>query len=122
MPSLETEYVGLKLSSPVVVASSGVSEKVGLMKIAEEQGAGAIVMKSLFEKEVTRIAPTPRFAVLHHNLKGYRSFTFYSYEQASVWGPDRYAKEVERAVREVSAPVIPSINCCTDEGWLLMPD
>lgn len=117
MPSLETTYVGLKLPSPVVVASSGVSEKVPLMKIAEEHGAGAIVMKSLFEKEVTRVAPTPRFAILRHDLKSNKSFTLYSYEQASVWGPDRYAKEVERACSEVGVPVIPSINCFTDDGW-----
>jgi len=118
MPSLDTTYVGLKLKSPVVVASSGVSEKVSLMKMAEAQGAGAIVMKSLFEKEVTRIAPTPRFAVLRHDFKKHKSFSFYSYEQASVWGPDRYAKEVERAAREIGVPVIPSINCYTDEGWV----
>ena len=117
MPNLETTYGGLRLESPVVVASSGVSEKVPLMKKAEEQGAGAIVMKSLFEKEVTRIAPTPRFAILRHHLKSYKTFTLYSYEQASVWGPDRYAKEVERARREIGVPVIPSINCHTDEGW-----
>ncbi|NQT18197.1 MAG: dihydroorotate dehydrogenase [Planctomycetes bacterium] len=118
MPSLETTYVGLKLPSPVVVASSGVSEKVALMKTAQEHGAGAIVMKSLFENEVTRIAPTPRFAILRHNLGNNKTFTFYSYEQASVWGPDRYAKEVEAARSEVGVPVIPSINCCTDEGWV----
>jgi len=117
MPSLETTYVGLKLRSPVVVASSGLSEKVVHMKMAEEQGAGAIVMKSLFEKEITRIAPTPRFAVLRHDLRNNKTFTFYSYEQASVWGPERYAEEVAAAREEIGIPVIPSINCCTDEGW-----
>ena len=117
MPSLESSYAGLKLRSPVVVASSGASEKVEQMKIAEAQGAGAIVMKSLFEKEITRVAPTPRFTILRHNLKQHKTFTLYSYEQASIWGPDRYAQEVERARREIGIPVIPSINCSTDDGW-----
>ena len=117
MASLETIYVGLKLRSPVIVASSGASEKLALMKTAEENGAGAVVMKSLFEKEITRAAPTPRFSILRHALKNNKTFTLYSYEQASVWGPDRYAQEVERARREVGIPVIPSINCSTDEGW-----
>jgi len=113
MPSLQTSYAGMKLQSPVIVASSGLTEKVPLMKKAEEHGAGA----SLFEKEITRIAPTPRFSILHRNFRNYKTFTLYSYEQASVWGPERYAQEVERATREVGIPVIPSINCHTDEGW-----
>jgi len=117
MPSLEATYAGLKLKSPVVVASSGASEKVEQIKLAEAAGAGAIVMKSLFEKEVCRIAPTPRFAILRHNMKQHQTFTLYSYEQASVWGPERYAQEVERARREIGIPVIPSINCFSDAGW-----
>ena len=117
MPSLHVRYSGLELASPIVVGSSGLSEKVPLMKRAEDAGAGAIVMKSLFEKEVTRVAPTPRFAILRHNLKNHKTFTLYSYEQASVWGPERYAEEVARARRELGIPVIPSINCFTDEGW-----
>ena len=60
---------------------------------------------------------TPLFTILRHRLGSLRSFTLYSYEQASVWGPDRYAKELERASREISIPVIPSINCSTDSGW-----
>ena len=117
MPSLETTYVGLKLRSPVIVASSGASEKLEHMRMAEDQGAGAVVMKSLFEKEVTRVAPTPRFAVLRHDLKNNKTFTFYSYEQASVWGPERYAQEVAAARENLSIPVIASINCHTDNGW-----
>ena len=118
MPNVESSYAGLKLRSPVVVASSGASEKVEQMKIAEGEGAGAIVMKSLFEQEIARVAPTPRFMVLRHNLKQHKTFTLYSYEQASIWGPERYAEEVARARREVGIPVIPSINCFTDKGWM----
>ncbi|MBM4079674.1 MAG: dihydroorotate dehydrogenase, partial [Planctomycetes bacterium] len=45
------------------------------------------------------------------------TFTLYSYEQASIWGPERYAEEVTRAKKTVGIPVIASINCITDEGW-----
>ncbi|MBM4047506.1 MAG: dihydroorotate dehydrogenase, partial [Planctomycetes bacterium] len=117
MPSLETNYVGLKLRTPIILASAGTTEKAELMKKAEDAGAGAVVMKSLFEQEVTRVAPTPRFRVLHHNLGNLKTFTLYSYEQASIWGPERYAEEVTRAKKTVGIPVIASINCITDEGW-----
>jgi dihydroorotate dehydrogenase (fumarate) len=74
-------------------------------------------MKSLFEREVARTAPTPRFKIIRHDSGKHKAFTLYSYEQASVWGPDRYAQEIERAKREVRIPVIASINCITDAGW-----
>lgn len=118
MIDLSTEYAGLKLKTPIIAASSAVTETVERMKKLEQHGVGAIVMKSLFEQEVCRQAPTPRYTILRHDMGSkYRTFTFYSYEQASVWGPERYAQEVQRAVNELSIPIIPSINCITDDGW-----
>ncbi len=115
--SLETTFVGLKLTSPIIAASAGTTEKVELMKAVQDNGAGALVMKSLFEKEVARVAPTPRFRVIRHDVGRHKSFTVYSYEQASIWGPDRYAREIERAKREIRIPLIASVNCVTDAGW-----
>ena len=115
---LATDYVGLKLRNPVILASAGTTEKVNLMKLGEEHGAGAVVMKSLFEKEVTRVAPTPRFRIIRHRIGRLQSFAFYSYEQASIWGPERYSAEIAAAKRSLSIPVIASINCVTDGGWV----
>jgi NADPH-dependent glutamate synthase beta subunit-like oxidoreductase/dihydroorotate dehydrogenase len=124
LADLSTSLAGLELSSPVVVASCGLTEKVERMKLAEDSGAGAVIMKSLFEEEISRQSPTPRFAILRREFPGgpsrhrhRRSFSLFSYEQASEWGPERYAEEVARAKRELSLKVIPSINCLTDEGW-----
>lgn len=117
MTTIETTFVGLKLSSPIIAASAGTTEKVALMKMAESNGAGAVVMKSLFEKEVARVAPTPRFKIIRHGAGRLKSFTLYSYEQASIWGPERYAQEIESAKRELRIPVIASINCFSDSGW-----
>jgi len=124
LADLKTRLAGLELASPVIVASCGLTEKVERMRLAEEAGAGAVIMKSLFEDEVSRQSPTPRFAVLRREFPGgasrhrhRRSFSLFSYEQASEWGPKRYAEEVKRAKRELSLKVIPSINCLTDDGW-----
>ncbi len=118
MVDLHTKYVGLDLRSPIIAASSGITETVERMKRAEDRGIGAVVMKTLFEKEVTRIAPSPRFKVIHHNLGMDKTFSLYSYEQASEWGPERYGDEIVKAKKEISIPVIASINCVTDEGWV----
>jgi len=112
MADLTTNYVGLKLISPLIAGSAGITETVERMKKAEDNGAGAVVMKSIFEEKVSHTSPTPRFKLI------YRSATFYSYEQASEWGLERYAEEVSQAKKELKIPVIPSINCITEKGWV----
>ena len=118
MADLITNYVGLKLRSPLIAGSAGITETVERMKKAEEEGAGAVVMKSIFEEEVSRVSPAPRFKLIHRLAGDREAFSFYSYEQASEWGLKRYAEEVSRAKKELKIPVIPSINCITEKGWL----
>jgi len=115
---LSVNYVGLRLKNPIIVASSGLTENLKNMKKCEENGAGALVVKSLFEEEVCRISPTPRFEVIHRSMGPLRAQTFYSFEQASGFGPEEYFEEVNKALSILSIPVIPSINCITDEGWI----
>lgn len=114
---LSCEYVGLKLKNPVIVASSGLAENLKNMKKAEEHGAACVVVKSFFEEKVCRISPTPRFEIIERKMGKLRSQTFYSFEQASPFEADEYFEEVRKAVNTISIPVVPSINCITDDGW-----
>ncbi|MEN2984555.1 MAG: 4Fe-4S binding protein [Dictyoglomaceae bacterium] len=115
---LSCNYVGLKLKNPIIVASSGLTENLKNMKKCEENGAGALVVKSLFEEEICRISPTPRFEIIDRSMGLLRSQTFYSFEQASPFSPEEYFREIDKALNTLSIPVIPSINCITQEGWL----
>jgi len=115
---LSVSYVGLRLKNPLIVASSHLAGTVENMKRCEDAGAAAVVAKSLFEEAVVRKSPTPRFRILHRNFGRYRTWSLYSYEQASEWGPERYAEEMRRAKEEIEIPVIASINCKTHEGWV----
>ena len=117
MPDISTKFVGLTLRSPIIAGSAGITKDAERIARAEENGAGAAVMKSLFEVEVSRTSPTPRFKVLHHNLRRHRAFTLYSYEQASEWGPEEHAEEVRRIKQRVSIPLIVSIACVTEPAW-----
>jgi len=117
MTDISTKYVGLSLRSPIIAASAGTTKDAERILRAEENGAGAAVMKSLFEVEVSRTSPTPRFKIIRRHLKGSRSFTLYSYEQASEWGPEEHAEEVRRIKSKVGIPLIVSIDCVTEKGW-----
>ena len=118
MANLETNYVGLGLKNPIIVASAGITETVERMRKCQDNGAAAVVMKSYFEEEVSRKSPTPRFTVFRHDLGKAQSFTMMSYEQASEWDIERYAEEVGRAKAELEIKIIPSLNCITDDGWV----
>ena len=52
MADLKTSYLGLSLPSPLVVASSALSNRIENLEAAEGHGAGAVVLRSLFEEQL----------------------------------------------------------------------
>ncbi|MFO7829977.1 MAG: diguanylate cyclase, partial [Bacteroidales bacterium] len=52
MADLSVNYMGLKLRNPIIAASSGLTNSIDDIKEFEEKGAGAIVLKSIFEEEI----------------------------------------------------------------------
>jgi len=118
MADLSVEFVGLKLKNPIIVSSAGITENVRKMRLCQENGAAAVVVKSYFEEEVCRRNTSPRYHIIRHDMGGAKTFSFFSYEQASEWPLDRYAEEIAAAKAELDIKIIPSINCITDEGWV----
>ena len=47
----ETSYLGFKLKNPVIVGSCGLTNSVENIKKLADNGAAAIVLKSIFEEE-----------------------------------------------------------------------
>ena len=52
MEKLTTTYLGLTLKSPLIVSSSRLTSTIENLKEAEDNGAGAVVLKSLFEEQI----------------------------------------------------------------------
>ena len=52
MSKIGVKYLGLDLTSPIIVASCGLTKSIDKIKEFESNGAGAIVLKSLFEEEI----------------------------------------------------------------------
>ncbi|HOX38351.1 MAG TPA: FAD-dependent oxidoreductase [Candidatus Brocadiia bacterium] len=122
-PSIEIELFGLRLRSPLIVASSGLTANLDRMRRAEDNGAGAVVMKGISDIAVMRRSPSPRFRLIDRSASGHDAGTgkgartFYSYEQGSEWGPEEYAAEVARAKRSLGIPVFVNIDCNSPETW-----
>ena len=54
MADLSTQYMGLKLKNPLIVASCSLSKDADGIKRLADHGAGAVVVKSLFEEQVQK--------------------------------------------------------------------
>jgi dihydroorotate dehydrogenase subfamily 1 len=118
LPTLQTKFAGLELSSPIIAGSAAITKDLEQMQRAEDAGAGAVIMKGFSDIEAMRTSPAPRYRLIEHELADRDAFTFYSYEQASHFDAQRYAEELARTVDALSIPVIANVDCQSLESWL----
>ncbi|MFZ7119550.1 MAG: 4Fe-4S binding protein [Eubacteriaceae bacterium] len=111
MLDISVFYCGLKLKNPIIVSSAGTTETFDHMKRCQEFGAGAVVMKSYFEKKEYRQDATPHFKIIRRKYGDFRCDTLYSSEQASKFDRDGYANEISRAKKHLEIPIIANIDC-----------
>ncbi len=115
MINLETSYMGLKLKNPLIVGSSGLTRSVeNIIEIAR-QGAGAVVLKSLFEEQILNEANT----TLNQNLLSNMYPEAEDYVVNYTRGNDvaNYLKLIKDSKNAVDIPIIASINCVSNNGW-----
>ena len=111
-----TKYLGLELKSPIIVGSCGLTADVDKMVEMEAAGAGAVVLKSVFEEQIIYdikrnthvVAPTDNYGD--------------SYEYIAMHVADdslsKHFQMIRDAKRRLTIPVIGSINCFSYENWL----
>lgn len=115
---LKTSYMGLSLSSPIVVAASTLSESLDNIIRMEEAGAGAVVMHSLFEEQIR--AEADRYASVQsatRDIFAEASGYFPQLDDYAV-GTEEYLEKVFQAKQRVDIPLIASLNGITSEGWI----
>jgi dihydroorotate dehydrogenase (fumarate) len=114
MSDLSTTYMGLKLPSPLVVASSSISNKVENFQSAEASGAGAIVLRSLFEEQIEAAETELQEAIA---FQADANPEARSYLPPQRIGPREYLRLLEKAKRAVRIPVIASLNAAAPGSW-----
>jgi dihydroorotate dehydrogenase (fumarate) len=115
---LSTTYLGLKLPHPLVLGASPLVRDLDAVKQAEDAGAAAIVMNSLFEEQLV----LDQMAAHQHTAAPAESFAeALSYLPDAgdyLFGPEEYLNHLRRVKEAVKIPVIGSLNGVTPEGWL----
>jgi len=116
MADLSTSYMGLDLKTPLIVGSSGLTDQPEKIEKLEQYGAGAVVLKSIFEEEIM----LEYESILAEEAPGrykddYLDYFDYKIKQVNV---DNYLKLIANAKKKASIPVIGSINCATSHEWI----
>jgi len=118
MIDFSTRYLGLKLSGPIVVSATPLSENIDNVRRMEESGASAIVLHSLFEEQLALES-----RALDEDLsRGTESFA-----ESLGYLPDLkdyrmtqdvYLEHLRRCKEAVDIPILGSLNGATTGGWV----
>jgi dihydroorotate dehydrogenase (fumarate) len=115
---LSTEYLGLKLDSPLMPGASPLADSLDMVRRLEDAGASAIVMRSLFEEQITREMIGNVLAVEEHEESFAEALSYFPKASEFSFGPDEYLDQLRGISKAVSIPVIGSLNGITVRGWL----
>jgi dihydroorotate dehydrogenase (fumarate) len=117
---LSTTYLGLPLRNPVIVGSSGLTDTPEKIKEWEKNGAGAVVLKSLFEEEIIFEYEEVLKEVQNtgYNMEQFDYYDFVLKKKKL----DAYLALIEEAKKAVSIPVIASVNCVYSHEWTAFAD
>jgi dihydroorotate dehydrogenase (fumarate) len=115
---LSTNYLGIRLPHPLVPGASPLSDDLDTVKQLEDAGAAAIVLRSLFEEQITREREAIHRHWDSHDDAFAEAVTFFPSPDSFVLGPDEYLNHVQRVKQSVRIPVIGSLNGMTPGGWL----
>ena len=111
MTDLKTTFAGLQLRNPVIISSSGLTNSAGKNKKLAETGAGAIVLKSLFEEQILIEAD-------HLKDPVYSEGNDYLADYIREHKLAEYIELIKESKKVCDIPIIASINCYTDTEWI----
>jgi dihydroorotate dehydrogenase (fumarate) len=114
-PNLATRYLGLKLRNPIIVGSCRLTDSVEGVQKCADAGAGAVVLKSLFEEQITAELDQAEQSSAVADAYGHAAEYIRGFGTESAVG--EYLKLIEGAKKAVDIPVIASINCVSAGGW-----
>jgi len=116
MVDLKTSFMGIELKNPIIAGACNLSKDLKNIKKIEEQGAAAIIYRSLFEEQIEL-----------EELQMQEEREAYGYrhpEMIDVFphikhaGPKEHLFNLEEVKKELNIPVIGSLNCINREVWV----
>ncbi len=114
MANLTTKYLGLDLKSPIIIGSSELNNSVERIKKHADAGAGAVVLKSLFEEQILMDIDAQRLNNMYNTYDAVEQQLGYYLKKHTV---DNYLNLIKDTKAAIDIPVIASINCVSTVEW-----
>lgn len=113
MASLKTKFIGLELSSPIIAGSCGLTADINKLQELAANGAGAVILKSIFEEQINLEASR---CIGDDNNYPEEADYIQNYVRANA--VQQHIDLVRSAKAKLNIPVIASINCLRDGEWV----
>jgi len=115
---MQTTYMGLKLNSPIVVSACTLSEQTDNIVMMEDNGAGAVVMFSLFEEQMRKDEARFKGVMAETTNASAEALDYFPNLDDFNIGTNGYLESIRKAKERVKIPIIGSLNGITNEGWI----
>lgn len=115
---LKTTYMGLPINSPIVVSACTLSQQTDNIVKMEDNGAGAVVLFSLFEEQIRKEEIKYKKVIAETTYAFPEALDFFPDVDDFNVGMDEYFEKIRIAKEKVDIPIIGSLNGITTEGWI----
>jgi dihydroorotate dehydrogenase (fumarate) len=115
---LSTTYLGLRLPHPLMPGASPMADKLDWVKRLEDAGAAAIVLRSLFEEQITLEQEGMIYHMEIHEEGFAEALSYFPKPDDFAFGPAQYLEQIRKVKAAVKVPVIASLNGTSPAGWL----
>ncbi|HEX5107249.1 MAG TPA: dihydroorotate dehydrogenase-like protein [Vicinamibacterales bacterium] len=116
MIDLSTTYLGMPLPHPLIVGAGPLGDDLDRVRALEDAGAAMLVLRSLYEEEITGEQMDSFFHVEAYS-QSFAEAESFAPEPTLALGPEEYLEHVRRIKDAVRIPVIASLNGVTRGGW-----
>jgi dihydroorotate dehydrogenase (fumarate) len=115
---MQTTYMGLNLNSPIVVSACTLSEQTDNILKMEDNGAGAVVLFSLFEEQIKKEELKFKKVISGTSNSFPEALDYFPDAEDYNIGIDDYLENIRLTKEKVNIPVMGSLNGITTEGWI----
>lgn len=114
--NITTNFMGLTIKSPIIVGSCGLTSDLETLKKIEKAGAGAVILKSVFEEQILQEMSNSLniSADYDYSPETYDYVVSHTQEQSI----DKYVNLIKSAKQELNIPIIASVNCISASQWI----
>jgi dihydroorotate dehydrogenase (fumarate) len=117
MMDLSTTYLGMRLPHPLIVGAGPLGDDLDVVKALEDAGAALLVLRSMYEEEITGEQMEGFINSESHN-NSFAEAESFAPEPELAMGPEEYLEHLRLVKNAVHIPVIASLNCVTPGGWI----